>query len=162
VKGDRLWPAALVGVLAVTILANVALFWYAGRGDGAGVEPDYYRRALAWDSTMAAETASRALGWRLTASLSAPEGTGGTLTVELRDASGAMVAGAAVRVQGFAIARSTTRFDAALAEAPAGRYTLAVPLARVEWHEFRLAAVRGQERYLARLRCLPGQACTAA
>ncbi len=50
-KGDRLWPAALVGVLAVTILANVGLLWFAGRGDGAGVEPDYYRRALAWAST---------------------------------------------------------------------------------------------------------------
>ena len=160
-KGDRLWPIGLVAVLGITVLANVALFWYAGRGDGAGVEPDYYRRALAWDSTMAAEAASDALGWRLAATLAVPEGRRGTFGVELRDSTGAPVTGATVRVEGFAIAHSTARFDATLTESSAGRYTLGVPVTRVEWHEFRLAAVRGRERFLARLRCLPGQGCQA-
>lgn len=158
-KGDRLWPLALVAVLALTVGANVVIYWVANRGEGPAVERDYYRRAVAWDSTLAEQARSRALGWRVAAALSPPAAGHGTLDLTVVDAQGAPVSGARVRVEGFAVAHSGLRLDAPLNETGPGRYGVRLAVARTEWHEFRLTVERDAARYAARLRCLPGEAC---
>lgn len=158
-KGDRLWPLAIVGVLGLTVGANVALYWAANRGEGPSVERDYYRRAVAWDSTLAEQARSSALGWRIAGSLSPPSDGQGTLDLTVTDAQGAPVSGARVRVEGFAIAHSRLRLDAPLNEVGTGRYAVRLAVARTEWHEFRLTVEREPARFAARLRCLPGEAC---
>lgn len=158
-KGDRLWPLALVGVLALTVGANVVIYWVANRGEGPAVERDYYRRAVAWDSTLAEQARSRALGWRVSAALSTPDDERSTLDLTVVDAQGAPVSGARVRVEGFAVAHARLRLDAPLGEVSTGRYAVRLAVTRTEWHEFRLTVERDAARYAARLRCLPGEAC---
>jgi nitrogen fixation protein FixH len=159
VKGDRLWPLALVAVLALTVGANVVIYWVANRGEGPAVERDYYRRAVAWDSTLAEQARSRALGWRVAAALSPPAEGHGTLDLVVADAQGAPVSGARVHVEGFAVAHSGLRLDAPLNEVGTGRYAVRLAVTRTEWHEFRLTVERDTVRFAARLRCLPGEAC---
>ena len=158
-KGDRLWPLSLVAVLGLTVGANAVLFWAANRGEGPSVEHDYYRRAVAWDSTLAEEARSRALGWRISAALSPPADGRGTLDLTVVDAQGAPVTGARVHVEGFAIAHSHLRLDAPMAEIGAGRYAVRLSVTRREWHEFRFSVARETARFAARVRCLPGEAC---
>jgi hypothetical protein len=159
VTGDRWWPIALGGVLVITVVANAALFWTATRGEGPAVERDYYRRAVAWDSTLAERDRSAALGWRLSAALSPPDSGWSSFDVAAVDGQGAPVAGARARVEGFAIAHSSLQLDAPLAELRPGGYAVRLAVTRLEWHEFRITLERGVERYAARVRCLPGQAC---
>jgi len=159
VKGDRLWPIGVVAVLRLTIGANAVLFWVANRGEGPSVERDYYRRAVAWDSTLAEQARSRALGWHVTASLTSPADGRSTLDCTVVDAQGAPVAGAQVHVEGFAIAHSTLRFDAPLNEVAGGHYAVRLPVDRTEWHELRFTVARENDRFGARVRCLPGQEC---
>ena len=154
------WPLALGAVLALTIAANAFVYYLATQGDARAIEPDYYRKAVAWDSTQAVAARSRALRWRLTALLG-PAGRGAApFAVALSDDAGAPVTGALVRVEVFAVARADERFDAALAETAPGRYAIALPVARAEWHEVRLTADRAGEHFVLRLRCLPGGPCS--
>jgi len=159
VKGDRLWPLAIVGVLGLTVGANAVVYWVANRGEGPSVETDYYRRAVQWDSTLAEQARSRALGWRIAASLSPPADGRGQLDLTVVDAQGAPVAGARVHVEGFAIAHSHLQLDAPLAEVAAGHYAVRLAVTHVEWHEFRFIVARDTARFAARVRCLPGQEC---
>ena len=164
-KRETWWPIGIVATLGLTVAANVVVFILAGRGDGAGVVPDYYRKAVAWDSTQAVAARSAALGWVARADLAAPAAsTGGcvTMVVGLTDAAGHPVKGATVRIEGFALAHSAaTRTDTLLVPAN-GRYAASIHVPRVEWYEFRLTADRGGDRFVADLRCLPGQTCRPA
>lgn len=161
-KGDRLWPLAIVGVLGLTVGANAVIYWVANRGEGPSVESDYYRRAVQWDSTLAEEARSRALGWRIAASLSPPSGGFGRLDFTVADAQGAPVAGARVHVEGFAIAHAHLALDAPLDEVSAGHYAVRLAVPHTEWHEFRFIVARDTARFSARVRCLPGEGCRGA
>lgn len=161
-KRETWWPVGLTAVLAVTVLANIGVFLLAARHGGAEAVPDYYRRAVAWDSAVADGARSRALHWTLDADLSAPGAPGGVLTLALRDASGAPITGARVRVTGFPVARADQSFDVTLADVGGGRYALAVPVRHPEWHALEVTVRRGSDRYIQSLRCLPGMPCRAA
>lgn len=148
----RLWPAAIVVVLLVTVVANGVLLWAASHGDAPAIEPDYYRRAVAWDSTLAARRASAALGWTADAALGPVGRGGGEVEVTLAMADGAPVEGAAVRVTAIHNARGGRIVEGALAAAGGGRYAAVLPLARPGRWELRIAAVRGAERFETSLR----------
>ena len=63
-KSGAAWPWAIAAVLGLTVVANIML-WRAANAPGTNdLEPDYYRRAIAWDSTQAARVRSARLGWR--------------------------------------------------------------------------------------------------
>jgi hypothetical protein len=87
-NGAKLWPIAVVSVLAVTVAANVVLLVQAGDPDAAGIEPDYYRRAVAWDSTLAQERRNISLGWQLAAELGVATPAGTPLIVRLTGPDG--------------------------------------------------------------------------
>jgi nitrogen fixation protein FixH len=148
----RLWPLALSAVLALTVIANVLMLRVAADPNGSAVEPDYYRKALAWDRTLAQQAENRALGW--TASARATAGGGVTLT--LADAAGAPVTGA--RVHAVAIhnrlAAAPTSF--ALAARGPGEYAAPGVLARPGLWEIRVIAERGGERFTGDLRIEAG------
>jgi hypothetical protein len=154
------WPLGLGLVLALTVVANIVVYRLATRPDALAIEPDYYRKAVAWDSTQAVAARSRALGWRLTASLGGIAGGRAPFAATLLDDAGTPVTGARVRVEVFAVARADERLDTALAEATPGRYAVALTAARAEWLEVRLTADRAGDRFLARLRCLPEGPCS--
>ena len=101
-KAASLWPLAIVGVLGVTVAANVVLYVAAGDRSGAAVEPDYYRKAVAWDSTLAQERRDLELGWRLEARLEPIDERGhARLVARLLDREGRPLEGARVTVTGI-------------------------------------------------------------
>ena len=160
-KRETWWPVGLAAVLGVTVLANIGVFLLAARNGGAEAVPDYYRRAVAWDSTMADGARSRALRWTIDASLSAPAAGGGMLSLTLSDSTGTPITGARVKVEGFAVARADQRFDTALTEVGGGRYAVRLPVRRPEWHALDVTVRRGADRFILELRCLPGSVCGA-
>ena len=152
----RMWPAALVAVLAVTVLANVAILRVASDPDAAAIEPDAYAKAVAWDSTAAARDASRALGWEATARL-VPAGDRVRVVVTLTDRDGLPVVGARVRVEAIhnGLARRESADLPAVATgaaADAGAYAALLPLSRPGLWELRVDAVRGDGRFVTSLR----------
>ena len=68
------WPVAIVGLLVSGAAANIGFMIVANRDATFAVEPDYYRKAVDWDHTMAQEARNAELGWRVTAQLEPADG----------------------------------------------------------------------------------------
>ncbi len=152
-KKGAWWPIAAGGVLAATVAANGVLLYQANGRDAAVVEPDYYRRAVRWDSTLAERQRDAALGWRLDAALGALEPDGGaSLAVRLADRDGRPIEGAAVRVTAISNLDAAHAVRATLAGGPGGAYAARLPLARRGLWELRFDVARGGERFSAALR----------
>lgn len=145
------WPIAITVVLAVTVGANIFLLRVATEPNAYATEPDYYRKAVAWDSTAAAERASAATGWTGDATIVA---RGRRLEIRLRfvDAAGAPVTGAAVHVTAIHNLAAATPSELIATPAPDGGYVATLPVAREGLWELRVTAVRGGDRFTADLR----------
>jgi nitrogen fixation protein FixH len=157
----RLWPIAIAGVLATTVIANVVVLIRAG-GSDAAIEPDYYEKAVAWDSTLAERAHDAALGWTLDASL-APFTAGATaLEVRLADRDGRPIEGARVELEAIhnIVPRRT---HATLAASAPGRYGGPIALARAGLWELRFDVHAGREHFTrtVRLEAIAGDARVA-
>ncbi len=149
-KAGAGWPLALGAVLAVTVVANIALLWKANAPGSDDIEPDYYRRALAWDSTQSARSRSATLGWRCEAVFTrAAAGTGTALELALADSLGHALAGAAVAVVGVHNLDPLHLQAWNLPESSPGHYDAVVRLPHDGRWELRVAASRGPDHYLA-------------
>lgn len=148
----KLWPVAIAGVLAVTVAANVVLLVEAGDPERAGIEPDYYRRAVAWDSTMAEARRNAALGWSLAAELGDALPGGTPLTVRLTDARGRPLADAVIQVEALHNRDASHPVRARVAPDPDGGYAALLPLTHPGLWELRFAVECRGERFTARLR----------
>jgi hypothetical protein len=150
VKPGALWPLALAGVLGLTVVANGVLL-YTARSDAVAIEPDYYRKALAWDSAMAQARRNVGLGWRVEGRLE-PDGR---LRLRLSDRHSGL-GGAAVAIEGFALAHAARRYRAVLRPTAEGGYegTLARPAPGL--HQVEVRVERGGAHFTAVLRGEPG------
>ena len=146
-KAARLWPVALVSVLALTVIANFWVLWAAGDDQHLALEPDYYRKALAWDSTVAQRERNVALGWRATATLD----RSGQLAVVVKDSAGATIPELVMTVEVIPIALAARAATVTLVDG-VGRATLVHP----GLHELRLVAMQGGTRFTSTLRGTPG------
>lgn len=143
------WPFLLAGgMLAIVGVNTVMLFVANGDRNGSVVEPDYYRKAVAWDSTMAERAASDSLGWHAEVELDARAGSGVLLELRITDAAGAAVRGATVTATLIHNVDAARHVDVALDEVGGGRYTAAAPLAHAGRWEVRIAADRGGARFV--------------
>ena len=147
----RLWPAAIIAVLAVTVIANIVMLRLASDPDAGALEPDAYAKAVAWDSTAAERDASLELGWSATARLVPAAESGMRVEVTLADRAGRPLAGARVRVEAIhnGLAR---RLPAQLVPTAAGTYGATLPLSRPGMWELRLHATRDADRFATSLR----------
>lgn len=137
------WPLGITAILAATIAGNLVVLRVASDDPSFAVEPDYYRRAVGWDSTMAQARASAALGWRVTPAVTPLlAGAPATVTLVVSDRDGAPVTGATVAVEALFNARANDRHTATLAEVAPGRYAAPLPLAWAGVWELRVR-VRG-------------------
>lgn len=152
-RAARLWPLALAAVLALTVIANIWLLWAANDDQHLAFEPDYYRKAVAWDSTVAQGERSRALGWTATVALA----TDGHLTVQLADPAGNPVDSALVVVEVIPVAHSNRSATASLRAASPGRAEADIRLVYPGLHELRVTALRGTDRFTTTVRGWPGQ-----
>lgn len=150
-KPAQLWPAAVIGALGVTIAANVCLLVAASDPRQGIVEPDYYRKAVAWDSTMAQEGRNARLGWSLDARLE-PAAEGAVLRVVLRDRDGAPLPAASIEVEAIHNRDAGHHVRAALADAGEGAYVAAVPFHHRGLWELRFDVERNGERFTASVR----------
>ena len=144
----RAWPLAIVAVLALTVAANVALFAAANAPGSAVPEADYYRRALAWDSTQAERSRSAALGWTANAAFVTGGDGGARLQVTLLDAAGAPVEGARVAVAGVHNLEPGATQHWPLARSGPGGYSAAVRPRHAGRWELTVEAVRDADRFV--------------
>jgi len=125
----RLWPWFVASLLVATAAAQGIMLYAATHDPTFAVVPDYYDRAVAWDSTRAVEEASMALGWRPTLTLDAA-GPSTALRVAIADSTGAPVTGAAVRAELVSNLDAAHPLTLALDDDGGGRYAIKAPALR--------------------------------
>lgn len=144
----RLWPWALGSVLAVTMAGNIWVMRLAGSDTSFAVEPDYYRKAVDWDSTMAQSGRNTALGWDLDVQLAPPGADGSSrVNVALRDADGAPLEDAVIQVEATHNAQASRVLEATLEARGDGTYHALLPDAHRGIWELRFEATRGGDRF---------------
>jgi len=151
-KVASLWPIAIVGVLAITVGANGYLVYKAGDPSVYVVEPDYYRKAVAWDTTLAQLARDAALGWKLDASLGPVGPAGAVVRMTLADSTGAPIAGARVALEAVNNLDGGHYVHARLTEAAPGTYVAEAALPRAGLWELRFDVTHGRDRFTADLR----------
>lgn len=151
---ERIWPTIIVTVLLGNLALGFFLLRVAGEDEHFAVEPDYYRRAVAWDSTMADAEQSAALGWSVVADAEALRaGSPTRLGILVQDSVGGSIVGATVDVEALPVAYATEIQRATLHPGKeAGEYAAEIDLPRTGLWELRITATRGNERVATRIR----------
>jgi len=140
------WPLVLAGLLVGSAGANIGFMLIATSDPTFAVEPDYYRKAIDWDKTMAQETRNAELGWAVSARLEQAARPGqGRLVARVTDRAGAPVTGARVAVEAFPSARAGQVVTAALEPEGNGVYAGGIPLGRPGLWELRVRVTRGEQ-----------------
>lgn len=144
-----LWPAGIVGLLAIHMLAMGVVVFVATRDPSFAVEPQAYKKAVAWDSSQAQRQASERLGW--TAQIQTSESLDmlgrRRVTCHLVDANRIPVMAATVKLEAFHHARATERFHVTLNPQGDSSYSAELPMRRAGTWEFRISALRGAEAF---------------
>lgn len=140
------WPLLVVALLAIPVGANLWLLRQAMADPGMAIERDYYRKAVAWDTHLAQQQRSAALGWHLDLQVMPAARTGqpSTVAVNLRDRDGKPIRDAKVVVQAFHNGHASQVLDA-LAAPVADGYAATLPLVWHGLHEFRFTVTRGAD-----------------
>jgi nitrogen fixation protein FixH len=140
------WPVAIVGLLVAGAAANIGFMIVANRDATFAVEPDYYRKAVDWDRTMAQEARNVELGWQVSTQLERIDGGRARLVARVADRDGRPVTDAAVVVEAFPSARARDIASFTLAPAgSAGAYAATLARARTGLWELRVRVTRGEE-----------------
>ena len=147
-KRGTWWPIGITTVLAATVVANIWVMRVASDDPSFAIEPDYYRKAIEWDSTLAQARQDSILGWRLTPNLQVVDATGKTrLSATLTDSTGAPISGAVVKVAALPVARANEVHEVTLAAAGAGEYAAQLDSRREGRWELRFDVRAGSIRF---------------
>lgn len=143
----RSW-LALVFALILMNMGIVATTIYCATSDAhAGVEPDYYARALTYDRVIEQRAANARLGWRTEAALHTNSAAGvATLTVTISDREGNPVREAVVRAEAFASLRSSERRSVMLRQ-DNGAYAAVIPISAPGLWRVRLVVSRAADTF---------------
>lgn len=142
-KNGTWFPFMLLGLLLVSVGANVYLIIRATNDPSFAVEPEYYEKAVEWDRIQAERAASDRLGWAMDVDAGRD-----ALRIELRDALGRPVEGAEVEVIAFHNARAADRIRAHLLPRGRGVYELERAFGRPGIWEYRFAATLEDKKFL--------------
>lgn len=145
------WPTIIVAVLATQLVFGVWMARVAGSDPNHAVEPDYYARAVNWDSTMAQARRDRALGWRATTTLSRAEGRGAVLQVALVDSLGTALQVDSMHADALAIAHADV-IERLMLTPTGAAYAGRIANAGAGLWEVQVRAVRGTDVFTAKLR----------
>lgn len=101
-KPGAIWPVIIVGLLGMNA-SIVAITVYAANSDrGFAVEPDYYRKGLAWDESARQRDLNASLGWTLDASFRpAASALPARLEAKFADGSARPIRAAKIVVEAF-------------------------------------------------------------
>ena len=150
-KRPNAWPVGITVLLVVFAAGNLMMMRVAADDPAFAIEPDYYRRAVGFDSTMEQERRSAALRWTAMTHLSRGDGSG-SVAVMLSDSAGKPVAGAKVKVDARFNARANDILKAELVERSPGTYVGPLAVGHAGEWEVRIEAVRGIDRFVASTR----------
>lgn len=145
------WPWLVTAALSFTVGVNVVML-FAASGDGGNgyvVEPDYYRKAVDWDATMARQASSDALGWRATTSIARATADSAGLVVQVTDRTGLPLEGARFTAVLLHNSDAGHPLHSTLVETAAGRYEAMMPLVHDGRWEVRLEARRDADRFMS-------------
>ena len=154
------WPLGVVGILLATVILNVYVYRVAADDASLAIEPNYYQKAVDWDSTMAQMRRNAALGWHVSPQLGAfTRQHGARLVVTLTDAAGSSIAGATVKVSAFFNARADNVVDTTLT-ADSAAYAGVLPVDRGGIWELQFEVERGAQRFTStsRVEAVPAPA----
>ncbi len=156
------WPIGIAVILFGTVAANIGVILLTKDDPSFAIEPDYYRKAVAWDSTQALAARSAALAWQVAAHVTSSDGGAAVLTLDLTDTTGAAVR--SVRLAGalLHVARANDVQTVTFTETETGRYVATVSMARTGVWELRLTADRGADRFVQTVRLDTGEPPDAA
>lgn len=157
------WPIGVATILALTVAANIVVMRIANDDPSFAVEPDYYRKAVHFDSTMAQQRENVSLGWGFDAAIDPiADGKRTRLSVRLRDASASPLPGARVAVMARFNARANDTLTARLEEQTPGTYVTTLPITHAGEWEVRVDATHGSQRFSTSARVTAVRAFAAA
>lgn len=146
-KPGMMWPFVIAGALALHVVGSLVMVYFATSNPSYAVEPDYYRKALAWDEKRAQDRYNSELGWRFEFTVEpVAAGQDPILRVELTTTDGQAVSDANVAVEAFANARRDDILTATLSATETG-YETTMPMRRNGLWEFRFTVTRGDELF---------------
>ena len=142
----RAWALAPV-VMIATMLGGLGYMAHLATDDPSfAVEKDYYKKAIDWDSTQAQAAENARLGWNVDLAVE-PGKSELVLVVHPKDAQGAPIRGADVRVEAFANARAAHIVKADFRPQADGALAASVPLVRPGLWEFRFVVEAAGRRF---------------
>ncbi|MDQ8165928.1 MAG: FixH family protein [Gemmatimonadota bacterium] len=151
-RSGRRWPWFVVLLLVGTAGAQGVLLYAATHDRAFAIEPDYYSKAVAWDSAMSRVRENATLAWTARAELVRSTAGDAALRITLLDALGAPVRGAAVRVVALHNLEAARPTSATFTESDAGVYLATLPRARSGLWELRIDAHAAGHRFTPILR----------
>ena len=112
------WMVLVGFLMAIVLVANLILVYFATSDPSFAVEEDYYQKALDWDERRAQDAANAELGWTASFDVARTRNNDGTVQVRtlLADRTGRPVRDAAVRIEAFHNARAAHVLRARLDE----------------------------------------------
>ena len=143
-SAGKKWITAIVALLTLSVTTSVALAVLANNGMNE-VIPAYYERAVHYDDAIDEANRSVALGWRVRVSM-----VGGAITVDGRDAAGAVVDGD-VQVTGFQRAHAAEAIDIKLSRGNDGVYRGAAKSSRLGAHDLVITVDRQHDHFVQRV-----------
>jgi hypothetical protein len=151
-KPANRWPIGISLVLAATVVANAVLYYVAGADPSFAIEPNYYAKAVTWDSTVAQTERNTSLGWRLAPTLTpfVPH-VGARLSVTLADADGAPISDAVVKVSALYNARANNVLESTLRPSAQG-YDAILGVSHAGQWEFRFDVKRRGQHFTRTVR----------
>jgi len=162
-KPGAAWPVGIALVLAASVAGNLAMLRVAGDDPSMAIEPDYYRKAVGFDSTMARERRSNALGWHAITTLdSVVDGTPTTVRVQLSDSTNTPIGNATVSIVALFNARANEVQALTLEHEPNGSYRGSLVIRHAGEWEVRVDAVRGAAHFVGTSRVIAVGASVAA
>ena len=152
-KAGMGWPIGITVILGATVAANLVMMRIANNDPSFSVEPDYYKKAVFYDSTMAQARRNLDLGWGVQAFVdSIVAGQPTRLRVVLRDEQALPLLGATVQATVLFNARANDLTTATLTDEGAGVYTATMPInAPGEW-EVRVNVTRDTSHFTSSTR----------
>ena len=145
------WPVGITVLLVAFAAGNIQMMRIAASDPSFAVEPDYYQKAVRFDSTLAQERSNHELGWTATSRIERVPGSG-RVAVTIVDRAGTPVTDARVRVDARFNARAAEILTAELVESRPGTYEAPLDVKYGGEWEVRLDAVRGGAHYTASTR----------
>ncbi len=157
------WPIGITVILGATVAANLVMMRIANNDPSFAVEPDYYKKSVFYDSTMAQTHRNLDLGWGVqTFADSIVAGQPTRLRVVLRDEQARPLLGATVQATVLFNARANDLTTATLTDEGAGVYTATVPINAPGIWEVRVNATRDTSHFTSSTRITAVRAAVRA